>query len=421
LRRSAWSATLQRLGRRRYLLASYASYLLLCACTDRLSVLGPEPLEEPEAPSCRCDDREVCSATGCIRRGDLNSLGLGYRFSCGIVHGVLSCWGDNRYGQLGNNYPILALTPQPVDAHSDWIAVDGAEEHVCAIQSPGQLFCWGSNGGGQLGTADNSPKRSPARVRNLDGILRVSCGGSVSCAIRSNGGLYCWGANVERLFPDVGDLATGIVDRPLRVLPNSEFRRVSLGSEHGCAIRTDGVLLCWGKNSDGQVGVGDVSDEVMQPTQVGDHHWYEVSAGSRHTCAIRTDYALFCWGNNLRLQLGLGENWSARSQPERVGDESDWQSVSAGDAHTCGTRDDRLYCWGYNASGQTGHWVSDPFGQPTLVDGMSGFDQVAAGQSHTCALDDDEVYCWGSNQEGQLGNNDHMTRYEPTPVTKTSP
>lgn len=384
-------------------------------CTEELQVLGPELEPGPEPIACSCDEREVCSANGCVERSDLVSLGLGYRYSCRILHGVLECWGENTYGQLGDNYPAASEVPQRVDADDDWLTVDGADEHTCAVKSPGQLYCWGGNKGGQLGVGDNSLRRMPTRVDDAEQVLRVSCGGQVTCAIQRNGGLYCWGTNVQRLFPDTGDVAEVIIDTPVRVLADSMFRRVSLGVDHGCAIRSDGALLCWGDNRDGQVGI-EGALAVEYPMRVGDDEWYEVAAGSRHTCAIRKDNALYCWGSNDSLQLGLGSSMRERRQPTRVGADYDWQRLSAGESHTCGIRGEEAYCWGANGHGQLGQWASDPLGQPTLVEGGRAFEQIAVGQSHSCALEDDEAYCWGNNSDGQLGVGGTGPRFTPTAV-----
>ena len=53
---------------------------------------------------------------------------------------------------------------------------------------------------------------------------------------------------------------------------------VSAGSGHTCAVRSDGQLVCFGWNDDGQCDV---------PTDLG--AILAVSAGVRNTCAVRSD------------------------------------------------------------------------------------------------------------------------------------
>ena len=87
----------------------------------------------------------------------------------------------------------------------------------------------------------------------------------------TGGSLVCWGDDSE-----------GQLDG----IPSGDFRSVSAGGGHTCAIRTDGTLACWGDDSAGQL------DEI--PAGEFD----SVSAGGAHTCAVRTNGGIVCWGDN---------------------------------------------------------------------------------------------------------------------------
>ena len=73
--------------------------------------------------------------------------------------------------------------------------------------------------------------------------------------------------------------------------PSGTFSALSAGGTHACAIRTSGVLACWG---DGSVG--------QKPTNIPTGTFSAVSAGDNHSCAIRSAGTLVCWGDN-----GLGQ------------------------------------------------------------------------------------------------------------------
>ena len=49
---------------------------------------------------------------------------------------------------------------------------------------------------------------------------------------------------------------------------------VSAGDLHTCAVLRNGILMCWGSNSNGELGIGDTTD-VCVPTAV------HLDAGSR--------------------------------------------------------------------------------------------------------------------------------------------
>lgn len=61
--------------------------------------------------------------------------------------------------------------------------------------------------------------------------------------------------------------------------------RVALGRNHGCAIRRDDTLVCWGDNGAGQLGDGTVVDRAQPVAVRGLATVREVAVGAAHTCA----------------------------------------------------------------------------------------------------------------------------------------
>jgi len=184
---------------------------------------------------------------------------------------------------------------------------------------------------------------------------------------------------------------------------------ISAGAEHTCALLEENTLRCWGENHQGQLGLGSRGEPVSTPTPVQDlQAILSVSAGDHHTCALAANGVVWCWGKNAQGQLGLGST-EDRSQPSRVDDLKDVTSLSAGSAHTCAlTRTGRVYCWGDNSAGQTGQDSEAAILRPMAVPGLPPVVSISAGGgqegSHTCAVTKDgQVFCWGDNSAGQLG------------------
>lgn len=183
------------------------------------------------------------------------------------------------------------------------------------------------------------------------------------------------------------------------------------GGHHSCVISSGGALMCWGWNSNGQIGIG-TSSNVPTPTALSSLSSGVVSVhtGLRHTCAIVADAAaaaenkLYCWGWNADGQLGLGSTQDQRT-PTLVNVIAPvWAAL--GRQHSCAVvKTGALLCWGYNAYGQLGTGNTVQYVTPTPVVGLSsGVVTVAVGEHHSCAIMIGNVLkCWGWNSFGQLG------------------
>lgn len=202
---------------------------------------------------------------------------------------------------------------------------------------------------------------------------------------------------------------------------------LAAGAFHTCANRFGtSELLCWGRNSEGQLGTGDFEGS-SEPRAVAVElrgAILALAAGYRHTCvAARTleNDEVWCWGENGAGQVGV-ETASPRVEtPVRVPIPDLGQfsvaKLTAGEYHTCaGLSDGRVYCWGDNANSQLGASTPQSYpNPPTLVETL-GY-AVGSGDFHTCVANPSgQSYCWGSNFNGQLGNGSTAESPLPSPV-----
>jgi len=268
-----------------------------------------------------------------------------------------------------------------------------------------------------LSVACSEPTTTVRRYAILDEIgssdwQSVSVGTEHTCAIKTNGDAYCWGSNqYGQLAVSRGDSICGSGNAkfrcsllPMPVQSGAKFSAISAGARHTCAITNVREAYCWGANDNGQVGDLALTGPVL--TRVpGSLGYSQISAGATHTCAVRTDGALFCWGANDRGQLGNGSFGS--NGVTRVSLNQPVATVSAGQQHTCArTTTNAVYCWGAIWTGREGGLeITRSQTTPAAVPSAPGLAWITVGTFATCGADASGfAYCWEGNPRGQLGN-----------------
>ena len=215
-------------------------------------------------------------------------------------------------------------------------------------------------------------------------FTQLSAGFYHGCAVRSDGTITCWGSGSEARPPG-----------------GTDFTQVSAGSDHSCALRRDRAIVCWGSNTNGQA------------TPPSDTNFTQVSAGGYSTCALRTDGSVVCWGiDNIAQATPAGTGFTqvstgnagngcalrtdgsiacwgqgpAAAPPTGVG----YTRVATGNRHGCAlTAAGAIVCWG--------EMDTPPAG--------TGYTHVGVGLSYSCALTvDGAITCWGNTGSGGLRN-----------------
>jgi alpha-tubulin suppressor-like RCC1 family protein len=134
----------------------------------------------------------------------VKAIAVGGFHACALtVGGGVKCWGGaNQYGELGNGMEGGRVWPPSNVAGltSGVTAITAGSEFSCALTTQGGVKCWGNNGFGQLGNNPaphkNVSKYSPVDVYRLSsGVRAISAGFWTACAVMRNGGAKCWGNN----------------------------------------------------------------------------------------------------------------------------------------------------------------------------------------------------------------------------------
>ncbi len=234
------------------------------------------------------------------------SVNAGGDSTCAVTTtGGLKCWGRNDSGELGNGTLINSLVPVDVSGLSSGVAaVTGGLGFRCALMVDGGVKCWGYNGFGRLGDGTTEDRLVPVDVIGLTSGVAAISGRSAGfkCALTIDGAVKCWGINFfgELGIPDL-DFNGQMVDVPEL---SADVTSISSGLSHSCAIKSNGGLLCWGLNEEGQLGDGSTTNSHVPVPVQGLGGVISVSAGGHHTCAITNTGAAKCWGRGSNGQLG---------------------------------------------------------------------------------------------------------------------
>lgn len=283
-----------------------------------------------------------------------------------------------------------------------------------------------------------------------DEVVQFETGQIQACARFVDGRLKCWGDprpfesgalgygdNIAR-GDGPGEMGDALPYVDLGTGRTAKF--VATSSYHTCAILDDDTVKCWGSNTAGKLGYGDVLNRGLYPGEMGDalpvvdfagHKVKTLAAAGSHTCAILDDDTLRCWGSGLYGELGYGDANGHGYAPNQMGanlpavdlgTNRKAKQVSAGGIHTCAILDDdSLKCWGDGSLGKLGQGDTANRGRAPgqMGDALAAIDlgtnrkarSVACGDVHTCAvLDNGTVKCWGAGGLGSLGqgNTDTM-------------
>jgi alpha-tubulin suppressor-like RCC1 family protein len=276
------------------------------------------------------------------------SLVAGLSFTCGLADdGAAYCWGLNGLGQLGtttsetctdwlgNSLPC-STTPVPVSGGHRFaaLATGGRRDHNCGLTAGGTALCWGMGGFGQLGTTEGLEYCGPegysgegswdcsATPLPVAGGLRftsLTVGETHTCGVATGGAAYCWGFNFWGQLGNGERTLVGNFPEPVAVVGGHSFVTLAADGVHTCGLTRNGSAYCWGRNNVGNLGIGELSEYVLEPIAVtGSVRFESLTACWNHTCGISSDGHVYCWGFNRGGVVGAGSLEDRVSSPTRI-------------------------------------------------------------------------------------------------------
>jgi len=369
-------------------------------------------------------------------------------------------WGSQENGRLGNNVssgtatdPVKVVSNSNTPQFENPVKVAAGDNHSLAIDHAGRVWAFGANSKLQIGngTANNRLTPYPVQIstsQNLGNCESISAGTNFSLALGSLGEVWAWGWQSEGRLGDgiiknSGSRYAARVTEAGGLFPQlTGIRAISAGHGHGIARKPDssevaggdGRVLAWGSNTNGQLGIGNLSSQGRAATVKLNANSDLVdiiaaSAGRLHSVFVRrTGFVdgrpcgdVLSAGSELYGKLGNGTDTATNeTYPVQVKIPGgavlqNIVSASAGPRHTLAVDvNGAVWAWGYNGSGELGTnnkinsahaiRVSNPEGEGLL----SGITRVFAGGADGAGCSyamtaSGRIYAWGFNGDGSLG------------------
>ncbi|MCA1656169.1 MAG: cell wall anchor protein [Actinobacteria bacterium] len=366
------------------------------------------------------DTRSIPVPAKALADRDVTAVAAGFDFSLALrSDGSVLAWGDNKVGQLGDGSFTPRGVPKVVPNLNSVVqlAVGADGQFALARTSSGLIFAWGDNSYGQLGQDPATTPKSPIPmgVTGVGTASWVAAGGRHSLAVKSDGTVMAWGDNSAGQLGDGTATTRRSTPTPVSGLDAApRVTAVSAGDDFSLALRGGGVMA-WGSNTDGRLGDGTHAQRltpvaVTNPGQSGALTDVKaIAAGSDHSLALLVDTTLVAWGNNVAGQLGRGRDGGSAAVPKAVmglagqpagASLTGVTAVAGGDGFSVAVAGGTVIAWGLNQDGELGDGMPvNPAGgqscfcRPALmaVNGVAGGDlkdaiSVAAGAFHALAV-----------------------------------
>ncbi|XP_061107087.1 probable E3 ubiquitin-protein ligase HERC3 isoform X2 [Conger conger] len=326
------------------------------------------------------------------------------------------CWSESTFSDLGldsvcQDYACgTAENPLTTSQKAKITAVSVGRRTIAVVTEDGE---------GKFCLQDETSERKNIHSKNLalrgEKIESLSCGADFIVVVSEKGNVFQLNCRKK----------SSSIPRCLSALNGRHVIQVACGDHHTIALLRDGQLFTWGKNSNGQLGQGEGGPSSQPPMPLFSLSGIPLAmiiAGGDQSFALSVSGAVFAWGKNSAGQLGVGDK-EDRYEPTIVKSLHLKRTVfiSCGDEHTAIlTKGGLVFTFGSGEYGQLGHSSNREELQPRLVAELwgSSVTQIACGRHHTLAYVESlkTIYSFGCGEQGQLGSGQATNQNVPLPV-----
>uniref|UniRef100_A0A4X1U6C7 X-linked retinitis pigmentosa GTPase regulator n=1 Tax=Sus scrofa TaxID=9823 RepID=A0A4X1U6C7_PIG len=291
------------------------------------------------------------------------------------------------------------------------VSLSCGDEHTAIITGNNKLFMFGSNNWGQLGLGSKSTVDKPTCVKALkpEKVKFAACGRNHTLISTEGGKVYAAGGNNEGQL-GLGDTEERNTFHVINFFTSQhKIKQLSAGSNTSAALTEDGELFMWGDNSEGQIGLQNMTS-ICVPHQVTigkPISW--ISCGYYHSAFVTTEGELYTFGEPECGKLGLPRKLLVNHRvpqlvpgiPEKV------IQVACGGGHTVALTENAVYVFGLGQFGQLGlgTFIFET-SEPKVIDNIKDqkISYISCGENHTALITDlGLMYTFGDGRHGKLG------------------
>lgn len=236
---------------------------------------------------------------------NIKQIAVGGRHALALdADGTVWAWGYNYDGQLGigtsdnNAHPVpVRITTDGTTPLTDVVYISAGWASY-AVRKDGTVWACGWNAYGQAGpyTAyrDKQPLAQPISGgstgdRYLRDVIQIENGYSHIVALKTNGTVLAWGYNLSgmgsgtrswtpiQVVKGESNSSTIYLENVVQVaIGQGEYNAYG----HALALKDDGTVYGWGRNAEGQLGIGNTDANKKSPVKMNISDAVYISAGA---------------------------------------------------------------------------------------------------------------------------------------------
>ena len=284
------------------------------------------------------------------------------------------------------------------------------------IDQNNNIFAWGRNYNYTIDSSSNRIYREKTLLELSEEIRQVK---SIEIdtnrifIIDQNDNLWYRGSTGSGAF------GVSVSENPLQNLTKhqtiSNVKEVYNDADATILLKNDGTLCGSGVNNYGQLGLGHTNN-IFQFTQIQKDNFgntinfsnvKKIAKGGYSTVCLLEDGTIYVWGRNTEGQLGLGNNSNVLSPTKVIFFEGKSKVIDVWTMNSSTVfllENGEVYVTGSNTYGQFGNGTREDSNIPVKAN-IDNVKEIIAGGNHIIAIkNDNSVWSWGAGAQGQLGN-----------------